>query len=133
MTTADFRLGNFIQDPAMTEKSIVSHIVVNTITSNQINGSNISLITPLNITEDWLIKLGFMKLSDVTATEPNGGFTKDDLFLQLDGNMKFIATLWKIEGRNDGNSFTRIKAVLFIHELQNLYYAISGKELVLIS
>ena len=85
---------------------------------------------PITITEDWLYKFGFKNIDKddndyITYTDPN-----HDYYLQIDTR------------RRDGkytildNSFDDLRAfsmvdVMYVHQLQNLYFALTGEELIL--
>ena len=70
-------------------------------------------IYPIPLTEDWLIKFGFEKEKDGPITF----FNKDNLAIEKYSN-KCIFT--------DGDIYTEIYSV---HHLQNIYFALVGKEL----
>ena len=70
-------------------------------TSNQID--------PIPLTEEWLEKFGFVKHS--------GGYLSKDSVIEL----TFDFLVWK-------PNIKRLK-VLYVHQLQNLYFAITGEEL----
>ena len=82
-------------------------------------------IQPITITNDWLIKLGFQLY-------PSGYFClnlKDkNTYLSIGAILHRKINLI-IE--QDGNAFsTELGHIAFIHEIQNLYFALTGKELV---
>jgi hypothetical protein len=72
----------------------------------------------INLTEEWLEKLGF---------ELKGFYRlKVTSFLEL---------CWKphdktLNMQTENNGFTEDSKVKYVHELQNLYFALTGKELV---
>lgn len=66
------------------------------------------LIKPIPITEEWLLKFGF---------------EKDNMYWIDDTNIGF--TFYK-NGKIEWNQPKHIK---YVHELQNLYFALTGKEL----
>jgi len=68
-------------------------------------------IRPIELTEDWLIMFGFEKETAL--------FRKDKHAINLT-----IAGLYEFKN-------IPIKEVSYVHELQNLYFAITGKELIL--
>jgi hypothetical protein len=85
---------------------------------------------PLPLTEDWLFKFGFKNTDKddndyITYTDAN-----HDYYLQIDTR------------RRDGkytildNSFDDLRAfsmvdIVYVHQLQNLYFALTGEELTL--
>lgn len=78
-------------------------------------------IKPIPLTEEWLLKFGFEKGSD-------NWMVKNDMAIFLDKRFKTNLIL-RDSQENDWFSFN-IK-VLYIHQLQNLYFALMGEELTL--
>jgi len=62
------------------------------------------------LTEEWLLKFGL-------KSELNGYYYIDDFVISLDGYVYF------------GIEEKYIRSIEFVHDLQNLYYAIKGEEL----
>ena len=79
---------------------------------------------PIPLTEEWLIKLGF------TWSIAHQGFFKKDFYYVID----FYETYPKVEGciaflnKNHRNG-EKLLSVKYVHELQNLYFALTGSEL----
>lgn len=73
---------------------------------------------PIPLTEEWLLRFGFKKRND-------GDF---DLFKfsEVDIVISKDFDLWKC----DGICFS-VNALQYVHQLQNLYFALTGEELVL--
>lgn len=67
---------------------------------------------PIEITENWLVNLGFEK----NITDWNIIWTKKEFGLSFEDNKYEFA-------------YSISKEVKYIHELQNLYFAITGEEL----
>lgn len=141
MNTSEFRIGNLMQDELtgsllriieLTEDNVVTHVI---------DRSKFPLpdgwkMVPIQVTCDWLLKFGFVK--DVfnsfnlsISPWPKDhlkqlSFSGDYIFLR-EGNLKdsrhedSIVTLWN----ND------VKGLISIHQLQNLYYSLTGTELKL--
>lgn len=74
------------------------------------------LIIGIPITEKWLVNLGFEK-----------GFYYEKGFLKLSNGKKRTLVRYVI---SDSESVS-IATIQFVHELQNLFFAITGKELEL--
>ena len=79
---------------------------------------------PIPLTEEWLIKLGF------TWSIAHQGFFKKDFYYVID----FYETYPKVEGciaflnKNHRNG-EKLLSVKYVHELQNLYFVLTGSEL----
>jgi hypothetical protein len=71
---------------------------------------------PIPLTEDWLVKLGFEKQMAWT------------FYIPITGNMKLVYYLGE-KGWSIGNKEYSDHECEYVHELQNLYFALTGKEL----
>lgn len=73
---------------------------------------------PIPLTEEWLVGLGFVSLSDILE------FGRGKYFIRkrYDKNFEMLQGL-------EYNSFT--KAFKYVHQLQNLFFALTGEELEL--
>ena len=83
---------------------------------------------PVPITEDWLIRFGFEK--------SKGNFSIDFNLGYLELEYHVIMDLWEFNIVNVGDSWDDpvsmpLKSPQFIHQLQNLYFSLTGEELVL--
>jgi hypothetical protein len=78
------------------------------------NVSKIDGIKPIPLTEEWLLKFGF--------DERLHGWWSEKIFLRKDEN----GNLWF-----DWNGTTQTESIeiKYLHELQNLYFALAGNEL----
>lgn len=136
MQSKDLRIGNLVYGP-LNELSYIGQLgggtKPNYIEYFSINndGYGCNGIKPIPLTEDWLIDLGFSKMTDTTPYNYRihkskmffyiryGTFTTDGGKTDLIGfNGLFIA-----------NKFVRV--IKYVHELQNLYFALTGEELEL--
>jgi len=77
-------------------------------------------IQPIPLTEEWLLKFGFEKLNrDVPAYESNN-LIMEWLFERWTGRLYY-----------DAYTSIQIIQVNHVHQLQNLYFALTGEELIL--
>jgi hypothetical protein len=74
-------------------------------------------IRPITITEEWLVKLGFVKSPAFYAIDLYGGY-----ILYLDNK------IYLSYGDHGNNEVGYIK---YVHQLQNLYFALTGEELII--
>ncbi len=79
----------------------------------------IKFIKPITLTEDWLIRFGFENIGSVYEIGELNALNNRDLTLVL-------CTEDNIISYND-----YLHPILYVHQLQNLYFAITGKELTL--
>jgi len=85
-------------------------------------------IEPIDLTEEWLLKLGFTK-----SISPDG----DDNYhiMNKDGfSTDFTVEHWTNTQKhskyhNHFHIYGARRNIKYVHELQNLYYALTGKEL----
>lgn len=136
MNNRELRLGNFIQQSSIKAGgSIIEKMKVGAPNGFlKVNAEYFMfyldsyLFSPIPITEEWLIKFGFLK------TSIDGNFYS--LYLNDSDEESFsrqrieVIGLKYIELCRSGICFKRFECK-YIHELQNLYYALTGKELEL--
>lgn len=91
---------------------------------------NIGMYEPIPLTEEWLIKLGFektlIKFNDNSVLEALlfNGFVvqKNSMYQGWIVSRKQIDQPFKIHYLN---------SILYVHQLQNLYFALTGEELII--
>ncbi|PPL04946.1 hypothetical protein [Parapedobacter indicus] len=81
--------------------------------------TRIDQVNPIHLTSEWLLRLGF-RIPAETLDNPK----KDNITVVPQGNHNFV---WLHTGRL-GRDLIEID-VQYVHQLQNLYFALSGKEL----
>ena len=69
---------------------------------------------PIPLTEEWLLKFGF-------RTEESSCFELDDININTSRELMWVYTKCK--------NNIEIEMPEFVHQLQNLYFALTGKEL----
>ena len=124
MEATDFRIGNLIEcDGNILEVIRISKDVINYETLIKSNGlqTNSGRKIPIKITQEWLVKLGF-----TIENKPNG----DIEYFYKDYRYSLI-----YKENYDGYFFCDDDIVLrdleFIHEVQNIYFALIGIEIKL--
>ncbi len=112
MKTNELRIGN-----------ILKNHIVESITDTGINFStlyegynelNASILSPEALTKEWLLKFGFNQYGD--------WFTK----ARINVSIKYNKTTYEIDGEEEA-----IHHAANVHQLQNLYFALTGNELTL--
>ena len=73
--------------------------------------------SPIPLTEKWLIKFGF-------KDDKANGFSKDSIHLEY---IEQVGYVFFINGDVKGASIT----IEYVHQLQNLYFALRGQELTI--
>lgn len=84
--------------------------------SGQFYNRCVDYFYPIKLTEEWLIKLGYKK------DEFEIFSTQSKLFIYPMENINSFKATWR------GSSIREIK---YVHQLQNLYHALIGKELTI--
>ena len=79
----------------------------------------ISYIEPINLTEEWLVKFGFKVGNHKQFNKWINEYENSSLF--VDDNYYGIAI--------NGIDVWTISRKLYVHQLQNLYFALTGEEL----
>lgn len=125
MNSNELRIGNYFQWSAYASMGIG----VGRITHGQQIMDYINLKEPIPITSEWLERFGFKKndnneLNDHFYSIPVGGSL---LNINPDNGVAWITRL------NPKNDINRPGLVIHVHQLQNLYYALTDKELQLTS
>ena len=108
MEAKELRIGNYVKDPY--NKTIKLFNV----------DSDASMLRPIPLTEEWLLKFGFesdrpSSINQFTLCD----HSKGEVLFQLCGNEKY-------EWYRPHDTFPKIKQG---NQLQNLYFALTGKEL----
>lgn len=113
MKATELRIGNFI----FLGKRVLK-IEPNHISNLYYDKETEKLVSPIPLTEEWLLKFGFYDWIDVL----DGSFNWKKGYVNL--------SVYEIIGfcfnYDDGNEYINIK---YVHQLQNLYFALTGEEL----
>lgn len=119
MKAMELRIGNYIEN---TDSQMASYMVVNADVIKQNEHTMYASLEPILLTEEWLIKFGFKKrdmLSSILFDMKNPRFS---IYLNppIDKSNK-----WNILGIEKNVN------IQYVHQLQNLYFALTGEELTL--
>ena len=134
----ELRIGNWIlQEGKKTQVYYVEE--------DSINGLIPQCFEPLKLTEEWLLKFGFKKymwnhVNSFGQKKEISGFCKDICFcfisLECKGHTHSFFGRRTFLGNDNKWSFSSYKNVAFngvvhysVHQLQNLYFTLTGKEL----
>ena len=122
MKSNELRIGNLVQDRHSEECGMIDIVVLGIIDTMENHSYE-----PIPLTEEWLVKFGFIR---------QGGrkmWVKDKLCIDLKELPNIRGEFlegWYIGLKDLGNvlfhSFMKVKHV---HQLQNLYFALTGQEL----
>lgn len=125
MNSNELRIGNLLLYKAdMVSVAMVGEFGIRAVRGNFLISAKFSTpdLEPIYLTEEWLVRFGFLKskFSERWIQERiSEGFTIFDLTERLDG---FELTI------NSGEFCTGL-ILKYVHQLQNLYFALTGQEL----
>lgn len=120
MKASELRIGNFIHT------NIIQQVSIETL-DFLLNDAipDMSAIQPIPLTEEWLIKFGFER-SDSINKSPSFFFKyvgASELHINPENGV-----VW-IERRENVFKFNNPVLIEYVHQLQNLYFALTGEEL----
>ena len=108
MKASELRIGNYILDGGDVEE--VTYRVIEMLVKNQAE------FDPIPLTEEWLLKFGFDKRMF--------GWWSNALFLRTENRNGYFYD-WQKTNETAGTY------IEYVHQLQNLYFVLTGKELIL--
>ena len=117
MKANELRIGNWVMVFPVKNPQQVCDVMFDSVNTESVFGQHYGEVEPIQLTEEWLLKFGFEKTMSWT-------YVKD-----LVGNLKLVYYLgekgWSI-GFKSYSDFPNLK---YVHQLQNLYFALTGEEL----
>jgi len=127
------RIGNFVWDNYSGEMIVhninAEYHCIDLIKQNGLPSGryDIESIEPIPLTEEWLVRFGFTKCNNTKVS--------DSFYLIYVGGSEFYinpdnGVVWIHRNKNIINNPCLI---VFVHSLQNLYFALTGEELTLIN
>jgi hypothetical protein len=116
MKANELRIGNWIQDGNEFEQITIDHL-------NCLNSGRCEY-DPIPLTEEWLLNFGFEKthLFDTVLYISNTNF-----------HISFNNSIYQLNYKENPKSqwFPVCKDLRYIHQLQNIYFALTGEELTI--
>jgi hypothetical protein len=116
MKANELRIGNLVDSYCVSE--IIVHSVCsinNEVFNEDIGEIPLHSLTPIPITEEWLVRFGFLPVG-LLYMHPNCDYISFD----LKNKIIKIVHVW----------FTEVK-IEYIHQIQNLYSSLTGEELTM--
>ena len=88
---------------------------------------------PIPLTEEWLMKFGFEKSDNEFYTETFKGDNKSDYYfcIRINDNLCDLGICERVDEINKYNLICP-KYIKHVHQLQNIYFALTNEELTLI-
>lgn len=121
LQSKDLRIGNYVYD---NHRKIVVDVALNTLRllSYNVDDNN---YTPIPLTEEWLERLGFEREEDEIHGEKTWDYQRD-----IEGRECWAE--WNEKGQLEGVTIDCTNRLFkYVHEFQNLYFALTGEELEL--
>lgn len=126
MKAFELRIGNFVLD--------YEGYVIETITAQDLIEADEDgeiLRQPIPLTEAWLLRIGLKHYEEISTEKFFGGMLyvyEDEWVIIYDNEFHFIRN--RSSSDYDGSTEYRTTKIESVHQLQNLYFALTGKELI---
>jgi len=131
MKMNELRVGNFyindLGDVAQVLEIEGGGVVGDTTEYGKFTDEN--LIKPVKLTEEWLFKFGFKKSSDSLHYCESSYHILDDGFNVLFTIEYWNSEKWRNHWYQKYNLKPQTNKLKYVHQLQNLYFALTGEEL----
>lgn len=123
MKASELRIGNLVENRSSEIIKIDEYQIQFFELWHQKKYSENPPFKPISITEDWLLRFGFTVYSNDYLT-----FPANDRFDAEKINGQWVIQICYGQFADSGSPLFDIK---YIHQLQNLYYALTGEELTI--
>lgn len=127
MTSKELRVGNWVNDRASQPYQVTAENIAILASSEETGKINIDF-NPVALTEDWLLKLGFVRPHE-NAMWYERDYVRLKIFLcfQDEGETDFLI---QVQATDTGDAVEFMNAECkFVHQLQNAYPIFTGTEL----
>jgi hypothetical protein len=125
MKANELRIGNYVNVPGIYKD--ISEVLE--ICEDRVNLSGLKLkfhaFYPIPLTEEWLVRLGFGKIQDIYQRH-------NKLLLSPQSDKSYEVKVW-VSNHSFAEGLSRNNRLFIrsVHQLQNLYFALTGEELTL--
>lgn len=124
ISAQELRIGNITQDKINKKKYLITANALRYLIEAESNDLEV-LIEPIPLTEEWLLKMGFEKEIDDSSFIRKVYYYINDFEVEFHGNK----LVFRVENKHVTNYFAH--HTKYVHQLQNLYFALTGEELEL--
>jgi hypothetical protein len=121
MKAQELRIGNFIEN---TDSQMASYMVVNADVIKQNEHTMYASLEPIPLTEEWLFKFGFWREVKVGSEMGTDGIEFRVYHFDVLTFNTNHGWWYKVQRINE-------TPLEYVHQLQNFYFALTGKELTL--
>lgn len=120
MKAKNLRIGNYVEN--YKEVTTIQSVNQWCYVMNAVDEVPVEELKPITITEKWLIDFGFKPNHPIASRELNYFLKEQNITMinHYENGWLFKCDWWKVG-----------KMVHFVHELQNLFFALTGEELEL--
>lgn len=132
----DLRIGNIVNDEDLQPMYIAGLWPVNygkqyNFIDSAGNAGNINLLTGILLTEEWLLKFGFERMVDLVGKSQIEyiDYRMDQFVCFLLPKKGLEIEFWAKHNNIDQRGY--LTTLQYVHQLQNLYHALTGQELSL--
>jgi hypothetical protein len=121
MKANELRLNNLVLDYGIITP--VNYLMISRLVGIEDSGKICINLTPLPLKEEWLVKLGFEKGVDDYLNEQPVFRKGIEIYCHVNSHTPYE---WSLYNYNDKKVY-----INFVHQLQNLYFALTGEELTI--
>ena len=127
MRAQDLRIGNWVNSQFGGIQQVVD-VMCDGVNTLKYEGINYEFIDPIPLTEEWLLKFGFSDITEHCAVKVRN--QKEFCISFFVDNCTEQQTMFVTLG-SKGWTFKRVGSPLYkhVHQLQNLYFALTDEEL----
>lgn len=123
MKAQELRIGNLVETVyGFSHVRALSDGYIGVFIGGKLYDFNDNYIKPIQLTEEWLVKFGWLYYNG----QKEGVLTKD-FGCKMD--VDYIDCELLIKSHYEPYSMYRVTSVKHVHQLQNLYFALTGEEL----
>jgi hypothetical protein len=129
----ELRIGNLVDLGNRIAKIIeIGHLscVVSDLEETQDTIEDYNRTKPIPLTEEWLYKFGFEDINESDHDYNTYTDSNHDYYLQIDNRRKDGKYSILDNSFDDLRDFSMVD-IIYIHQLQNMYFALTGEELIL--
>lgn len=124
MNTKELRIGNLVLISGRIEK--IYRIERDGVNGWVEQGVRIKeVFKPIPLTEEWLLKFGFEKVKDTFITFDSYHYENENCWIYL------IDKGFEFELKTGDERHNLCRTYQYVHQLQNLYFALTGQELTI--
>ena len=128
MKTTELRIGNFIQDQ-FDDIITVDGLDDMDVYSSDCGDIPVHAVQPIPLTEQWLLDFGFEETIEESFIKEFDGATL--IIFIINGVAELIYKHYSSHSENEIDNAVCLLSVEYVHQLQNLYFALTQEELIL--